>query len=102
MILIVCGLGLTALAGVLVWGAATRWWHYLVIAVAWVPLFPLVAQHLTGDVSRYLPDSAFSAGIAGKDEIVLASVYSTIVLAIILAAAGFWAIRRSWQVLARR
>jgi hypothetical protein len=53
-------------------------------------------------VSRYLPDSAFSAGIAGKDEIVLASVYSTIVLAIMFAAAAFWAIRVGWQVLARR
>jgi hypothetical protein len=100
--MILCGLGLAALAGVLVWCAATHWWHYLIIALAWLPLFPLVAQHLTGDVSRYLPDSAFSAGIAGKDEIVLASVYSTIVLAIMFAAAAFWAIRVGWQVLARR
>jgi hypothetical protein len=102
MILILCGLVLAALAGVLVWCASTRWWHYLVIAIAWVPLFPLVAQHLTGDVSSYLPASVFSAGHAGKDEVVLASAYSTIVLAIIFAAAGFWVIRRGWQRLMRR
>ena len=102
MILAAYCLALAALAGVLVWCAAERWWHYLVIAVAWLPLFPWVAMHLIGDVSRYLPDSAFSEGSRGKDEIVLVSAYATVALAIMLAAVGFRAIRVAWRRMRRR
>jgi hypothetical protein len=97
MILTFYCMALAAGAGLLVWCAAARWWHYAVIAVACVPLFPLIAHSLTGDISRWLPEAAFSAGAAGKDEIVLASAYSTIVLAVAFAAAIFWAIRIGWQ-----
>ena len=102
MILIVCGLALAALAGALVFAAASRWWHYVVIGLAWLPLFPLVARHLTGDVSHYLPANAFSDGPDAKEEIILASAYATIVLAVMFAAAAFWAIRLGWQAVARR
>ena len=101
MILAVYCLALGGLAALAAWCAATRWWHYLVMAVAWVPLFPLVATRLMGDVSRYLPEGTFSDDSSGKDEIVLASVYSTVMLAFIFAALALWAIRVGWRRLRR-
>ena len=101
MILAAYCIVLAGLAGLAAWCAATRWWHYLVMAVAWVPLFPLVATRLMGDVSRYLPESTFSDDSSGKDEIVLASVYSTVMLAFIFAALALWAIRVGWRRLRR-
>lgn len=92
MLLIVIGAALAAIAGVLVWRTASRWWHYVVIAIVALALFPPIAMYLTGDVSRYLPHSAFSEPDA-KDQIVIASAYATIMLSIILAAAGFWIVR---------
>ena len=93
MILAACGLALAALAALAARCAAARWWHYLLLAVAWVPPFPLIEKWLTGDVSRYLPEGTFSEGGRGKDEIVLASVYATFALAFIVAALALWAIR---------
>jgi hypothetical protein len=58
---------------------------------------PLVATHLTGDVSRYLPAHAFSEGARGKDEIVIASAYATIMIAVSLAAAALWVIKLAWR-----
>ena len=101
MILAAYCLALAGLAGLAAWCAATRWWHYLVMAVAWVPLFTLVATRLMGDVSRYLPEGTFSDDSSGKDEIVLASVYSTVMLAFIFAALALWAIRVGWRRLRR-
>ena len=101
MILAVYCLALGGLAALAAWCAATRWWYYLVMAAACVPLFPLVARWLTGDVSRYLPADAFSEGSSGKDEIVLASIYSTVVLAVIVAALALWAIRVGWRLTKR-
>ena len=101
MILAAYCLALAGLAGLAAWCAATRWWHYLVMAVAWVPLFPLVATRLMGDVSRYLPEGTFSEDSRGKDEIILASVYSTVMLAFIFAALALWAIRVGWRRLRR-
>ena len=101
MILTVYCLAFAGLAALAAWCAATRWCHYLVLAVAWVPLFPLVATRLMGDVSRYLPEGTFSEGSRGKDEIVLASIYSTFMLALIIAALALWAIRVGWQLAKR-
>ena len=101
MILAAYCLALGGLAALAAWCAATRWWHYVVMAVACVPLFPLVARWLTGDVSRYLPADTFSEGSSGKDEIVLASIYSTVVLAVIVAALVLWAIRVGWRLTRR-
>jgi len=101
MILAVYCLAFAGLAALAAWCAATRWWHYLVLAVAWVPLFPLVATRLMGDVSRYLPEGTFSEDGRGKDEIVLASAYATFVLAFIVAALALWAIRVGWRLAKR-
>jgi hypothetical protein len=94
MMLILLGLALAAAAASLVWCATSRWWHRLIIAVLWIPFFPLVARWLTGDVSRYLPPAAFSEGAQGKDEIILASAFATIVIAVAAAALMVWAGRK--------
>ena len=101
MILAAYCLALAGLAGLAAWCAATRWWHYLVMAVVWVPLFPLVATRLMGDVSRYLPAGTFSDDSSGKDEIVLASIYSTVMLALIFAAFALWVVSAGWRVMKR-
>ena len=93
MMLLLLGLVLAAGTAFLVWCASARWWHALVIGVLWIPLFPLVSAWLTGDVSRYLPAGAFSEGIRGKDEIIVASALSTIIVAIAAAALLFWIAR---------
>ena len=101
MILAAYCLALAGLAALVAWCAATRWWHYVVMAVACVPLFPVIATRLMGDVSRYLPAGTFSDDSSGKDEIVLASIYSTVMLAFIFAALALWAIRVGWRRLRR-
>jgi len=90
MELVIAGLVLATLAGLLVWRAATLWWHRLIIVLIGVVLFPAVARWLTGDVSVYLPPRTFSDGAEGKDQIVAASAVATILIAIILAAC-LWA-----------
>ena len=93
MMLVLLGLALAAGTAFLVWCASRRWWHALVICVLSVPLFPLVARWLTGDVSAYLPPATFSEGAQGKDEVIVASALSTIIIAIAAAALLFWAAR---------
>jgi carbon starvation protein CstA len=97
MLLVIVAIALLALAAMVVWLAADRWWHYPIIAVAWVLFFPLIARWLTGDVSQYFPAQTFSEGARGKDEIIYASIYATIIIAVALAAAVFWAIRLVWR-----
>jgi len=101
MILAIYCLALGGLAALAAWCAATRWWHYLAMAVICVPLFPLIATRLTGDVSRYLPEGTFSESSSGKDEIVLASVYSTVMVALIFAALALWVVRVGWRLVKR-
>src|SRR6266446_3415800 len=102
MMLAIYGIALSAVAGLLVWCASARCRYILVIAVLWIPFFPLVARWLTGDVSHYLPQGTFSEGAQGKDEIVIASAYSTIMVAIVIAALLFWAIRTGWKLIKDR
>ena len=101
MVLIIAGLVLAALSGYLVWRVSDRFWHGLVIVALGVALFPLVASRITGDVSRYLPAGTFSDGSDGKDQIVLASVAATILIAILIAiciwAAAAAAAAAAWQ-----
>jgi hypothetical protein len=74
MLLALYAVALVLLAGLVVWRSVSRWWHGVVVAVLWVPLFPFVSRWLTGDASRYLPKGAFSDGPAGEDEVVLTSL----------------------------
>ena len=97
MTLTLIGLVLVALTGYLVWCATSRFWHLIVIFVMAALLFPIVATQLTGDVSRYFPAEAFSEGIDGKDQIVLASAGATILIAIILATCAWGAAKTVWR-----
>ena len=101
MILTLYAVALATIAGIAVWYASTRWWHVLIIAVLWVPFFPLVARWLTGDISPYLPEDAFSEGAEGKDEFIWASIYATIIIAVIAAALLWWIIAQVWQMTIR-
>ena len=98
MTVILYAIGLAAMAGIAVRYASTRRWHTLIIAVLWIPFFPLVARWLTGDISAYLPEDAFAGD---KDEFVWASIYATVMIAITAAALLWWIIVRMW-VEARR
>ena len=77
---------LAALAGFAVWSVVQRFWHLVVVAALALALMPLLASSITRDVSRYLPGWWFRDGIRGKDDIVLASVAATLLLAVLLAA----------------
>jgi hypothetical protein len=97
MTLALIGLMLFTLAGYLVWRAANRLWHVLVIMLLAALLFPIVASGLIGDPSYYLPAGTFSKGIEGKDQIVVASAVATILISIILAACTWTAAKAAWR-----
>jgi hypothetical protein len=65
--------------------AARRWWDYLLIAFLTAALVRPTVRNITGDVSRYLPDAIWS-GADDKDQIVLASAASTILLPLMVSA----------------
>ena len=93
MVLAAFMIALAVLAGLTVWCAVARWWHVAVILLGALPLFPLIARTLTGDLSRDLPEGTFAAGAEGKDQIILVSAYATIAVAIMAAALLFWIVR---------
>jgi hypothetical protein len=74
-----------AVAAFLIRAAARRWWDYLVIAAMTAALVRPTVRHLTGDVSRYLPDAIWSAG-GDKEQIIYLSAASTILLPLIASA----------------
>ncbi len=77
---------LIVVAFILVRAAARQWWDYLltlaVVGLLFRPLYDVVG----GDVSRYLPAFLWSADADGKDQIILASVASTLLLPVIVSA----------------
>jgi hypothetical protein len=89
-----------AVAAFLIRAAARRWWDYLVISVLTVVLIRPTAQHVTGDMSRYLPDAIWSDGSDSKEQIIYASAASTILLPMVVSAFALYAfkqIRRAFQ-----
>jgi|SoimicMinimDraft_3_1059731.scaffolds.fasta_scaffold137062_1 hypothetical protein len=88
---------LAALTGFLVWRAADRFWHFLVIVALAAALFPLVAHGPAGDVSRYLPSGLFPDGADGKDQVVLASAAATVLISAVLAAGLWTAVTTVWR-----
>ena len=89
----------------LIRAAARRWWDYLVISVLTVALLRPTAQHVTGDVSRYLPDAIWSDGSESKEQIIYSSAASTILLPLIVSAFAvyvFKQVRRALQTATQR
>jgi hypothetical protein len=71
-----------------------RDWTVAAVMLVTAALLVRPALSVTGDVSRYLPGWLFSDGAEGKDQIVIASAASTLLLALIGAAALACAWRR--------
>lgn len=95
------GLVLLAIAVPAIRAGARRWWNYPIIALLTVLQLPWLADTITGDISRYAPPGAFSEGGAGKDQIIIASVLSTILVGVILAACAVEAAHGCWRRLRR-
>jgi hypothetical protein len=95
MMLILLGLALAAATAFLVRRAASSRADLVLIAILSLPLMPLAAMSITGDVSRYLPPDMFSDGHSGVGEIALASAFASLVTAVCVAALAVWA-GRTW------
>jgi hypothetical protein len=85
-------------AGLLVHAAGRRWWDYLAIAILTVALVGPTEHHVTGDVSRYLPDAIWSDG-SDKDQIICVSAASTVLLPLIASAFAVLVFNRVWRAL---
>jgi hypothetical protein len=79
---------------------ARSWWHYIAMLIFAVPFCPLVARTVMGDISRYTPPSAFDGDAVGKDQIIVASAGSTVLLALIISALLVGAVLWCWRVMA--
>ncbi len=73
-------------AFVLIRRTAQRWWDYLLIAALGALLFRPLLEHVSGDVSRYLPAFLWSDGSDGKDQIIFACIASTLLLPFVVSA----------------
>jgi hypothetical protein len=73
--------------------AARRWWDYVVILLLTVAFVPLLYT-MTGDMSAWLPGAIWSDGFEGKDQIIVVSAASSILLPLLLAAGLLWVLRR--------
>jgi hypothetical protein len=93
------GLVLLVIAVLAIRAGARRWWDYPIIAGLTLVQFPWLADTITGDISRYVPQEAFSEGSVGKDQIIIASIVSTILVGVILAACLVWAAHSCWRKL---
>jgi len=83
-----------------VWRAAERLRDYFIIVFCAVALFPLVITGaITGDMSRYFPAGTFAHGFEGKDQIIIVSAITTILVALMLAALMLRAIKFLWRKL---
>lgn len=92
-VLLIAGV-LTAIATILIRRAAQQWWDYLLILAGAGLLFRPLYDLVSGDVSRYLPAFLWSADADGKDQIILASVASTFLLPVIVAALVLVVVKR--------
>jgi hypothetical protein len=85
-------------AGLFIRAAVRRWWHYLAIAILTATLVGPTEHHVTGDVSRYLPDALWSDG-SDKDQIIYLSAASTVLLPLIASAFAVVVFNRIWRAL---
>lgn len=81
--------------------AARRWWEYLVIAALTAALVRPLYALVTGDMSRVLPSFLWSDGADGKDDIILVSIVSTLLLPLIVAALAFFVLKQIWRAVAQ-
>lgn len=72
---------------ILIRRAMGRWWEYIGLLIGAVMLFRPLYDLVSGDVSRVLPSFIWSDGFDGKDQIIWASIVSTISLPLLISAA---------------
>ena len=99
MILAIYFIVLLALAGWSIWMATERPRDYFMLGFITIALLPLLVTTFTSDVSRYLPSTSFSAGLQGKDEIIIASAATTLLVAAMLAGVLIRIIKIGWRKL---
>lgn len=90
-------ISLLAIALILMRLSTSRWWHYIAMLVLAVPLCRPVVRNVMGDISRYTPRGAFDEGADGKDQIIIASAGSTVLLALISSAVIVGALLYGWR-----
>ncbi len=86
----------------LVRSAIGRWWGYSILLAIVALLFKPLYEVVSGDVSRVLPGLFGSDGPDGKDQIILASIVSTIFLPPIVAAILMTLIKVATPLLSRK
>jgi len=99
MLLAIYALALALIAGTVLWFSVSRWWHAAIVALLWIPLFTPVAWWLIGDVSRYLPARTFLEGPERQEQVALTSIFSSVVVSLVLAAALQCLLRWAWAQL---
>lgn len=67
--------------------AMGRWWEYTGLLIGALMLFRPLYDLVSGDVSRVLPSFLWSDGFGGKDQIIIASIASTVCLPLLISAA---------------
>jgi hypothetical protein len=71
-----------------------RWWEYLIVFCLTVALVRPVLKTITGDMSQWLPYGIWSDGFDGKDQIIIVSAASTILIPLVLAAGSVCILKR--------
>lgn len=78
---------LLAVSVILIRRAALRWWEYFVVLGLTVALIGPLYATATSDISAWLPAGFWSDGFDGKDQIIIASVASTVLIPLVIASA---------------
>jgi hypothetical protein len=78
---------LLAISVILMRRAALRWWQYFVVFALTAALVRPVLKTVTGDLSVWFPAGIWSDGFDGKDQIIIASAASTVLIPLVIASA---------------
>jgi hypothetical protein len=92
-VLVIIG-SLSAAAFYLMRKGVRRWWEYVIVAVLTAVLVRPVLKTVTGDISKWLPYGIWSDTTDGKDQIIIASAASTILIPLVLAAGSICVVKR--------
>lgn len=102
MILAAYYLSLIALTGWSIWRAVERLRDYCILAFLTIVLLPLLVTTVSGDLSRYFPTGTFAAGFEGKDQVIIVSATTALLVAAMLASVLLRLIRCGWRKLRAR
>ena len=93
-VLVIIG-SLSAAAFYLVRKGVRRWWEHVIVVVLTAVLVRPVLDNITGrTLSIWLPSGIWSDSSDGKDQIIIASAASTILIPLVLAAGAVYVVKR--------